>query len=119
VARNLEPYRGFPSFMRSLPAILEQRPNARVLIVGGDEISYGHRLPEGQTHKQHMLAELGSSLDLSRVHFPGQGALPGFPEDIAGFQGACVPDFSVCVVLVDDGGDVCRLPCGWIEDRTC
>ncbi len=32
VARNLEPYRGFPSFMRSLPVILEQRPNARVLV---------------------------------------------------------------------------------------
>jgi glycosyltransferase involved in cell wall biosynthesis len=72
VARNLEPYRGFPGFMRSLPAILEQRPNAQVLIVGGDEVSYGHRLPEGQTHKQRMLAELGSTLDLKRVHFLGK-----------------------------------------------
>lgn len=72
VARNLEPYRGFQSFMRSLPAILEQRPNAQVLIVGGDEVSYGHRLPDGQTHKQRMLAELGSSLDLKRVHFLGK-----------------------------------------------
>ncbi len=72
VARNLEPYRGFPQFMRSLPAILEQRPNARVLIVGGDEVSYGHRLPDGQTHKQRMLAELGSSLDRKRVHFLGK-----------------------------------------------
>lgn len=72
VARNLEPYRGFPEFMRSLPSILEQRPNAHVLIVGGDEVSYGHRLPDGQTHRQKMLAELGSSLDLSRVHFLGK-----------------------------------------------
>jgi glycosyltransferase involved in cell wall biosynthesis len=72
VARNLEPYRGFQSFMRSLPAILEKRPNAHVLIVGGDEVSYGHKLPDGQTHKQHMLAELGSSLDLKRVHFLGK-----------------------------------------------
>lgn len=72
VARNLEPYRGFDSFMRSLPSILEQRPNAHVLIVGGDEISYGHHLPDGQTHKQRMLAELGSSLDLKRVHFLGK-----------------------------------------------
>lgn len=39
VARNLEPYRGFPSFMRSLPAILRARPQAQVLIVGGDEVS--------------------------------------------------------------------------------
>jgi glycosyltransferase involved in cell wall biosynthesis len=58
--------------MRSLPAILEQRPNAQVLIVGGDEVSYGHRLPEGQTHKQRMLAELGASLDMKRVHFLGK-----------------------------------------------
>ena len=37
VARNLEPYRGFPSFMRSLPRILVSRPGARILVVGGDE----------------------------------------------------------------------------------
>lgn len=37
VARNLEPYRGFPSFMRCLPAVLEARPSAQVVIVGGDE----------------------------------------------------------------------------------
>lgn len=72
VARNLEPYRGFPQFMRSLPAILEKRPNAQVLIVGGDEVSYGHRLAPGQTHKQLMLNELGNSLDLKRVHFLGK-----------------------------------------------
>lgn len=78
VARNLEPYRGFDSFMRSLPAILEQRPNAHVLIVGGDEISYGHRLADGQTHRQRMLAELGSSLDLKRVHFLGKVPYPMF-----------------------------------------
>jgi len=72
VARNLEPYRGFQSFMRSLPAILAQRPNAHVLIVGGDEVSYGHHLPDGQTHQQRMLSELGSSLDFKRVHFLGK-----------------------------------------------
>jgi glycosyltransferase involved in cell wall biosynthesis len=72
VARNLEPYRGFPQFMRSLPAILKARPNAQVLIVGGDEVSYGHRLPPGQTHKQRMLAELGDSINPKRVHFLGK-----------------------------------------------
>jgi len=76
VARNLEPYRGFDIFMRSLPAILEQRPTAQVLIVGGDDISYGHRLPNGQTHRQRMLSELGSSLDMKRVHFLGKVPYP-------------------------------------------
>jgi glycosyltransferase involved in cell wall biosynthesis len=41
VNRNLEPYRGYHSFMRSLPAILKDRPNLKVLIVGGDKVSYG------------------------------------------------------------------------------
>lgn len=78
VARNLEPYRGFPNFMRSLPRILSARPNARVLIVGGDEVSYGARLPPGQTFRQLMLKELAGSLDLSRVHFLGKIPYNGF-----------------------------------------
>lgn len=78
VARNLEPYRGFPSFMRSLPAILDARPQAQVLVVGGDEVSYGARLPEGQSYRQAMLTELGDRLDLSRVHFLGKLPYPVF-----------------------------------------
>jgi glycosyltransferase involved in cell wall biosynthesis len=72
VARNLEPYRGFPSFMRALPLILAKRPKAHVIIIGGDQVSYGTRLPPGQTHRQRMLAELGGALDLTRVHFLGK-----------------------------------------------
>ncbi len=72
VARNLEPYRGFPSFLRSLPAILAARPKARVVIVGGDEISYGARLPEGHTWRQRLMDELGDSVDWPRVHFLGK-----------------------------------------------
>jgi len=72
VARNLEPYRGFPSFMRSLPEVLRRRPKAQVLVVGGNDVSYGARLPDGRTFKQEMLKELEGSLDLSRVHFLGK-----------------------------------------------
>ena len=78
VARNLEPYRGFTSFMKSLPSILTRRPNARVLIVGGNEVSYGTRLPGGKTYKEQMLTELGDSLDLTRVHFLGKVPYPTF-----------------------------------------
>jgi glycosyltransferase involved in cell wall biosynthesis len=72
VARNLEPYRGFPSFMRSLPAILQTRPQAHILIVGGDELSYGAALPDGQNWRQKMLDELGHNMDMNRVHFLGK-----------------------------------------------
>jgi glycosyltransferase involved in cell wall biosynthesis len=72
VARNLEPYRGFPSFMRSLPAILAARPKARVLVVGGDDVSYGTRPAGGKCFREIMLEELGSSFDLQRVHFLGK-----------------------------------------------
>lgn len=78
VARNLEPYRGFPTFMRSLPAILAARPNARVLVVGGDGVSYGSPPTGPLTFRQQMLEELGDSLDLSRVHFLGKIPYPGF-----------------------------------------
>ncbi|RKP49192.1 glycosyltransferase family 4 protein [Trinickia fusca] len=69
VARHLEPHRGFDTFMRSLPRILSERPNAQVLIVGADGVSYGPRLAEGESHKKRMLEEVGASLDLPRVHF--------------------------------------------------
>jgi glycosyltransferase involved in cell wall biosynthesis len=71
VARNLEPYRGFHIFMRTLPRILELRPNAHVLIVGGDGVSYGRQLPEGQSWRKRCCAELKNDIDWKRVHFLG------------------------------------------------
>lgn len=72
VARNLEPYRGFPTFMRALPEILSRRPKAQVVVVGGDQTSYGPGLTNGRSYREQMLAELGDALDLSRVHFLGK-----------------------------------------------
>lgn len=72
VARGLEPYRGFPSFMRALPAVLRRRPDAHVLIAGSDEISYGRRHPSGRSYVQVMLDELGGGIDRNRVHFLGR-----------------------------------------------
>jgi glycosyltransferase involved in cell wall biosynthesis len=71
VNRNLEPYRGYHVFMRALPAILERRPRARAVIVGGDGVSYGSRPPTGRTWKSVFLDEVRDRLDLSRVHFTG------------------------------------------------
>lgn len=69
VARNLEPYRGFPTFMRAIPEICRRRPNAHIIIVGGDGVSYGRKLPKGQTYRQKMLKEV--EIDRERVHFAG------------------------------------------------
>ncbi len=74
VNRNLEPYRGYHIFMRSLPRLLKERPNAQVLIVGGDGVSYGRR-PEGEgSWKQIFIDEvkpLMQDSDWDRVHFVG------------------------------------------------
>ncbi len=72
VSRNLEPYRGFHIFMRALPAILKARPQARICLMGGDEVSYGARPAEHASWRAAMLAEMGDGLDLSRVHFLGK-----------------------------------------------
>jgi len=72
VNRNLEPYRGYHVFMRALPEILRQRPNAVALIVGGDGVSYGAAAPEGKTWKQIFFGEVKDQLDPSRVLFLGR-----------------------------------------------
>jgi glycosyltransferase involved in cell wall biosynthesis len=78
VARNLEPYRGFPSFMRSLPAIQKARPQAQILIVGGDETSYGAAPRDGRTYRRQLIEELGEALDHRRVRFLGRVPYPVF-----------------------------------------
>jgi glycosyltransferase involved in cell wall biosynthesis len=71
VNRNLEPYRGFHTFMRALPAIMAARPEAQCLIVGRDELSYGSPPKGGGSWKDAMLAEVGQQLPMERVHFTG------------------------------------------------
>ena len=74
VNRNLEPYRGYHIFMRALPALLKQRPKARVLIVGGDGVSYGAAPAQGQKWKEIFASEVRPHMqesEWSRVHFLG------------------------------------------------
>jgi len=72
VNRNLEPYRGYHIFMRALPEVLAARPKAQVVIVGGDQQSYGRPAEAGTTWKQKFLDEVKDRLDMSRVHFTGK-----------------------------------------------
>jgi glycosyltransferase involved in cell wall biosynthesis len=75
VNRNLEPYRGYHVFMRALPRLLKERPQAKVLIVGGDEVSYGARAPKGKTWKQIFIDEVRGRIPTplwENVHFLGR-----------------------------------------------
>ena len=72
VARNMERARGFHIMMRALPQIQAQRPKARVLMIGGNETSYGAVSKHPQGLRGEMEAELGDSVDWSRVHFLGK-----------------------------------------------
>lgn len=74
VNRNLEPYRGYHVFMRALPELLKRRPNAQILIVGGDDVSYGVRPKSGQSWKEVFAIEVKSQISdaqWSRVYFLG------------------------------------------------
>jgi len=72
VARNLEPYRGFHVFMRALPKILRANPEAQVVIVGGDEVSYGKAPKDGGCWRVRMMNEIGAAPGMERVHFLGK-----------------------------------------------
>ena len=69
ITRGMEPHRGFPETMRALALLQRSRPRLHALIGGEDRVAYGAALPEGDSWKRRMLAEL--ELDLGRVHFTG------------------------------------------------
>lgn len=72
VNRNLEPYRGYHIIMRALPDIMRARPKAQVVLVGGDEVSYGQPAPTGKKWKEIFLDEVKDQLDLTRLHYVGK-----------------------------------------------
>ncbi|GAA0248743.1 D-inositol-3-phosphate glycosyltransferase [Methylorubrum aminovorans] len=70
IARQLEPLRGFPTFMRALPRLLEAVPQAEILVVGSDgRREAGAKGPRTQTWKERLLSELDGRLDCERIHF--------------------------------------------------
>ena len=71
VSRDLEPYRGFHVMMRALPLLHRLRGDLKVVMVGGDGVSYGSRLGD-QTWRAFMLAEVGGAIDHGRVCFAGR-----------------------------------------------
>lgn len=81
VARNLEPYRGFHIFMRALPQLLKDNPHAHIIIVGGNDVSYGSKPKDEANWKTKMLKENPiKAEDQARVHFLGKVPYPTYQQ---------------------------------------
>ncbi len=82
MARNLEHARGFHIFMHALPKILSARPNARVIVIGGNDVSYGRKSTHPGGLRGELTEKLGDSVDWNRVHFLGQVPYSSFVQVI-------------------------------------
>lgn len=73
VSRKLEPLRGYHIFMRALPRLLAEVPDAEVLIIGEEaKAGYGAAAPGGRTWAEVILDEVRGEVDMSRIHFTGR-----------------------------------------------
>ncbi|TPE51387.1 glycosyltransferase [Amaricoccus solimangrovi] len=68
--RGMEPHRGFPQFMASLPAILARDPRLQVVIAGENRVAYGNQAKRAVDWKAKALAD--HDLDPARVRFVGR-----------------------------------------------
>ena len=78
VTRNIEPYRGFPTFIRAMEKVLEKNKDVHVLVIGGEERGYGKAAPRGKTWRG--IYEEGLSLDKERLHYLGKVPYPKYLE---------------------------------------
>ncbi|QTD46049.1 glycosyltransferase [Ottowia testudinis] len=72
VNRNFEPLRGCHVFMRALPDVLASRPQAYVVMVGQDGVSYGAAEPTGRGWRRRFWEEVAPRMppkDAARVLF--------------------------------------------------
>lgn len=72
VSRDLEPYRGVHTMMRALPSLMKARKNLKIIMVGGDSVSYGARPAGDLSWREIFLKEVAGQIDPSRVVFPGR-----------------------------------------------
>ena len=74
VSRNLEPYRGFDVFFDAIRLLSSVAPDVRVVLIGGDEVSYGKRPAGGVSWRDHFLHQQGPVLDnaafIGKVPYP-------------------------------------------------
>ena len=106
VARNLEPYRGFHIFMRTLEKLQRQHKTVHALIVGGDECELRPAAEGCQALAREDAARGQARCDADAL--PRTRAAAAVHQGAAGVGGACVPDLSVRAELVVAGGDGLR-----------
>jgi glycosyltransferase involved in cell wall biosynthesis len=72
VSRTLEPLRGLRQVVQAWPLVLEQRPDAQLLLVGdADSSGYGLETPQSGTHLEDSLNTLPPATDRSSIHVLG------------------------------------------------
>ncbi len=105
--RHLEPYCGYHIFMRMLPQLLKARPKESVLIVGGDDVSYGARAgrPVLERHLRRRGATGNCRCRLDPSALSGEPAIPAVRRPVAVIDCPCLPDVSVRFVVELAGGD--------------
>ena len=69
--RGMEPMRGFPQFIKSIPAILNIHPKLKIQIAGEDTVSYGGRPPIEGSWKKWAIKYLEDQKCLDRVEWMG------------------------------------------------
>lgn len=78
VNRRIEPYRGCHTFIRAIPEIQRNYPQARIVVVGATEgVSYGKAAP-GNSWRDVFIQEIEGSYKPERVHFTGSLAYSTF-----------------------------------------
>ncbi len=70
--RGMEPMRGFPEFVQSLPTLLDRHPSLEVVIAGEDRVAYGARVPEEGSFGRWAQRLLKPWLEAGSVRFVGQ-----------------------------------------------
>ena len=72
VSRTLEPLKGIREALKAWPLVLEQRPDAQLLLVGDcDPPGYGIEAPIGTNFLEDSLAALPDQTDRSSIHVLG------------------------------------------------
>ena len=70
--RGMEPLRGFPEFMRSLPQLFKRFDDLQVVIAGADRRAYSYDAPSHEgSWKNYLLAELRHQIPMERLLFTG------------------------------------------------